>query len=65
MNQQHPNPTPDDRNEPAGMEQQSPRRVDGGNPNDNLEAPEQELRDGPAPLGEDGGAPGQGRSNER
>lgn len=64
MNQQPPGPTPDDRNAPAGMEQQSPPRVDSGNPNENLEPAERELRDGPAPLGEDGAAPGQGRSKQ-
>ena len=65
MNQQHPDSTPDARKKPADMEQQSLPRVDSGNPNDNLEPAERELRDGPAPLGEDGGAPGQGRSDER
>lgn len=39
--------------------------ADSGNPNDALEAAERELREGPAPLGEDGGDPGHSRSSER
>lgn len=36
----------------------------GSNPNDALESAERELRDGPAPLGEDGGDPAPSRSGE-
>lgn len=63
MNRQPP--TPRDRSDDAASSARSHAHADAANPNDNLDAAEQALRDGPAPLGEDGGDPAHTRSNER